>query len=176
MNQRGQPPPTFVLSCIRLQFDERPGFLHPSNPEMFYSQPSQSILKISITSQFSWPSLTVSAIECLSKFRPVNLWTLFLEPPLMVPSMRKKETILSKKVNALVDKIQRDSYRDAYERFGPGPHRVQFTLELPGFSKYHTFVVELAPLSKMPTLFIYSLTKSITNFGMTAHSSSTHPM
>ena len=84
MNQRGQPPPTFVLSCIRLQFDEGPGFLHPSNPEMFYSQPSQSILKISITSQFSWPSLTVSAIECLSKFRPVNLWTLFLEPPLMV--------------------------------------------------------------------------------------------
>jgi len=67
-----------------------------------------------------------------------------------LPSMRKKETILSKKVNALVDKIQRDSYRDAYERFGPGPHRVQFTVELPGFSKYHTFVVELAPLSKMP--------------------------
>jgi len=67
------------------------------------------------------------------------------EPPRKpkLPSMRKRDTILSKEVNALVDKIQRDSHRDVYERFGPGPHRVQFS-GTPGFSKYHTFVVELA--------------------------------
>lgn len=67
-----------------------------------------------------------------------------------LPQMRKKDMILSKKINMLVDKIQRDSYRDAYERFGPGPHQVEFIIELPDASSFQKFVIELAPLEKMP--------------------------
>jgi len=33
-----------------------------------------------------------------------------------LPDMKKKEDMLARKINILLDKIQRDSYRDAYER------------------------------------------------------------
>ena len=70
-----------------------------------------------------------------------------------LPLLRNRQAFMSRKVKALVDKIQRDSYRDSYEKFGPGPHRVEFTVELPGlpgFTNNHAFVIELAPLAKMP--------------------------
>lgn len=49
----------------------------------------------------------------------------------------------------LQKRIQRESHREMLERFGPGPHRVEFNIILvPG--EIHSFIIQLAPLHIMP--------------------------
>lgn len=76
--------------------------------------------------------------------------------------MAERELKLMRKVDGLEREIQKINRREALERFGEGPHRVEFTLQFPpdnvqGSSKAassaqgkNKFIVELAPLSIMP--------------------------
>jgi len=59
----------------------------------------------------------------------------------------------------LTQKIERESYRDALEQFGPGPHKVKFYMDVPRDSEkdamipageYPSFTIELYPLINMP--------------------------
>lgn len=59
----------------------------------------------------------------------------------------------------LTAKIERESYRDALEQFGPGPHTVKFYVDIPRDSEkdamlpageYPSFTIQLYPLMDMP--------------------------
>jgi len=79
---------------------------------------------------------------------------------LMVKVQHREEAFL-KNVDILKHKIMLESYRDAYERFGIGPHYVKFWVELPPEEngsqqiqlyggKYSEFTIKLYPLDAMP--------------------------
>jgi len=79
---------------------------------------------------------------------------------LMVKVQHREEAFL-KNVDILKHKIMLESYRDAFERFGAGPHYVKFWVELPPQEngsqqiqlhdgKYSEFTIKLYPLDAMP--------------------------
>jgi len=61
----------------------------------------------------------------------------------------KRELAWQDQVYILQNATQRESYRTVIERFGHGPYRVQFTLQLLE-DEYEKFTVEMAPLGMMP--------------------------
>lgn len=66
-----------------------------------------------------------------------------------------RESALRTQIERLEKRIQRESYREVMERFGPGPHRVEFEVLLPVNSNNYKnntdfFTIELAPLHLMP--------------------------
>lgn len=72
-----------------------------------------------------------------------------------------REEMLYKKMEALQFKIQRESHRSVMDVFGPGPHFVRITFELPTSDNNNndndnkeeessSFVVEMAPIAMMP--------------------------
>jgi len=67
----------------------------------------------------------------------------------------RRETAFKNQVGWLMDTTRRESKRMVLERFGPGPHKVEFTYAIsepaPSAEKRHyNFVVELAPLEEVP--------------------------
>lgn len=76
-----------------------------------------------------------------------------------VVDMKTRENAWKKRVDRLTRKIERESYREALERFGQGPHRVKFQVELPRDSEkdamipdgeHPSFIIELYSLNDMP--------------------------
>jgi len=72
---------------------------------------------------------------------------------------KTRETAWKSRIQLLTKKIERESYREALETFGPGPHRVKFYVDLPRDSEkdamipdgeHHTFIMELHSLQEMP--------------------------
>jgi len=61
----------------------------------------------------------------------------------------KRELAWQDQVYILQNATQRESYRAVIERFGNGPHKVLFTLELSP-EEIGSFIVELAPLGMLP--------------------------
>jgi len=73
--------------------------------------------------------------------------------------MTRRESAYEQRVNILKEKISRESEREALERFGPGPHKVKFEVELPRDrmrdahlinGQFPGFTIELYPLAHMP--------------------------
>lgn len=76
-----------------------------------------------------------------------------------VTDLQKREHAWMGRVQLLTQKIARESFREALERFGPGPHKVKFEVELPRDSEkdatlpegaHPFFVIQLHPLKNMP--------------------------
>ena len=83
----------------------------------------------------------------------------FIDPSSLPEFERKRrETAQLKRIDVLKSNIQKISKRELLDRFGPGPHRVEFTLSFfhsledfhPDELKPNTFVVETAPANLMP--------------------------
>jgi len=73
--------------------------------------------------------------------------------------MTRRESAYEQRVNILKEKIGRESEREALERFGPGPHKVKFEVELPQDNmrdshlingQFSEFTIELHPLAHLP--------------------------
>lgn len=76
-----------------------------------------------------------------------------------VSNSKMRESAWKSRINRLTRKIERESYRDALETFGEGPHQVKFYVDLPRDSEkdaalpdgeHHSFIIELYPLMAMP--------------------------
>lgn len=76
-----------------------------------------------------------------------------------VTTLRERGEALSSRIDLLKRKIERESYRDALDVFGPSPHQVYVEVDLPRDSekdahlaedKFPSFVIELFPLKEMP--------------------------
>ncbi|KAL9188735.1 hypothetical protein ACHAXT_007113 [Thalassiosira profunda] len=73
--------------------------------------------------------------------------------------MKKREGALNKRIEVLEGKIRQESWREAAEWFGPGPHRVALELEYPDVQDgvdsanwplvRNTLTIDLAPLDQM---------------------------
>lgn len=66
----------------------------------------------------------------------------------------RRQDAMRQRIEMLQNQIREISHREALERFGPGPHRVQFLVEFEYGKgtkvKSSTFTLELAPLDVMP--------------------------
>jgi len=63
--------------------------------------------------------------------------------------VEKRSTLSVKRLDTIVDGIQERSRQRALQKYGPGPHQVELTVELP-HSSPKKITIELAPLSLMP--------------------------
>lgn len=72
---------------------------------------------------------------------------------------KTRETAWRKSIELLTKKIERESYREALEGFGPGPHKIKFYVDVPRDSEkdahipdgeHPHFTLELYPLADMP--------------------------
>jgi len=76
-----------------------------------------------------------------------------------VAGMKKREDAWRNRINLLTKKIERESYREVLEGYGPSPHRVKFQVDIPRDSEkdanipedeYPSFEIELYPIDEMP--------------------------
>lgn len=68
-----------------------------------------------------------------------------------VSAIQQKLKISAERSQKLKEQVREMSRRDAIEKYGPGPHRVEMELVFPGHLSGPTkFIVELAPLDVMP--------------------------
>ena len=78
-----------------------------------------------------------------------------------------EEEALRRRIRRMEDGIAGLSRADALQRFGPGPHRVEFTLQFldgsgtfasePAASRTNKFIIEMAPLDLMPHSILHFL-------------------
>jgi len=64
--------------------------------------------------------------------------------------LKAREEAWRKQVHVLQNATSRESAREAKARFGPGPHRVKFTIKIPNDPVEGDFVAEMASLDVMP--------------------------
>ena len=64
--------------------------------------------------------------------------------------LKRSNALIPRQINYLVDTVQAEANRFVQRRYGEGPHRVKFTLQLPGLTKSMTFVIEFVPTQQMP--------------------------
>lgn len=64
--------------------------------------------------------------------------------------IQQRQEALYGKIFLLQDMVREQSRQQAMEKYGPGPHRVEFQVQVVGKKKASKFLVELAPLSVMP--------------------------
>jgi Cyclophilin type peptidyl-prolyl cis-trans isomerase/CLD len=62
----------------------------------------------------------------------------------------QRHTALMEKIEILQNHIRQQSRQLVLAKYGPGPHRVEFQVQLPSKNTISKFVVELAPLDLMP--------------------------
>jgi hypothetical protein len=75
------------------------------------------------------------------------------QPPPNKQTLETREKAMMKQIQLLQNATQRECKRAAIEKFGPGPHFVKLSLQLPGDDAQgieHYAVVEMAPLDLMP--------------------------
>lgn len=66
-----------------------------------------------------------------------------------ISGLKRRDEALRNRISSLVEKIELESYREAVERFGPGPHRVQMEVQMEDRS-YAQFTIQMHDLDKMP--------------------------
>lgn len=64
--------------------------------------------------------------------------------------IQQRQEALFHKIYSLQDYIRAESRTRVLEKYGPGPHRVQFLVKTEGDQKRHTLMVELAPVDLVP--------------------------
>lgn len=64
--------------------------------------------------------------------------------------VQQRQETLYAKIFMLQDIVKEQSRQQVLEKYGPGPHRVEFQVQGSGKKKVSKFLVELAPLSVMP--------------------------
>ncbi len=62
----------------------------------------------------------------------------------------QRQEALYGKIFLLQDIVKEQSRQQVLEKYGPGPHRVEFQVQVAGKTKASKFLVELAPISLMP--------------------------
>ena len=67
-----------------------------------------------------------------------------------LPLLKRRNRVIQRQINYLVDTVQAEANQSVLEHYGEGPHRVKFTVQLPGLTKSMTFTIELAPTQQMP--------------------------
>jgi len=74
----------------------------------------------------------------------------------ILTKMVAREEVLYERIQSLQEKIQKESRREVLERFGEGPHYIQFNLKLPKeivseqFPEISPIVIKMASVEKMP--------------------------
>lgn len=66
-----------------------------------------------------------------------------------ISGLKRRDDALRRRISSLVEKIELESYREAMERFGPGPHRVEMEVQLEDMT-YSRFTIQMHELEKMP--------------------------
>lgn len=76
-----------------------------------------------------------------------------------IEKYKSRDSALLDRIDLLTEKIERESYRDALEKFGPGPHLVTIEVELPidaeqdaslPEGEFPSFVIQMHSLKAMP--------------------------
>lgn len=78
---------------------------------------------------------------------------LFTNPKMVqeVSAIQRKLKLAANRAQKLKEQVSEISKRDAIDKYGPGPHRVEIELVFPGHLAGPTkFVIEMAPLDVMP--------------------------
>ena len=65
-------------------------------------------------------------------------------------NLEKVHRLHERQIRAMMDKIQRDSYRDVFEKFGKGPHSIEFMVSSSEKGILTPLILELASLESMP--------------------------
>lgn len=66
-------------------------------------------------------------------------------------NLGKVKRLHERQIRAMMDKIQRDSYRDVFEKFGEGPHSIEFIISSSSEKgNLIPIILELVPLENMP--------------------------
>ena len=67
-----------------------------------------------------------------------------------LPLLKRRNALIQRQINYLVDTVQAEANQSVQRHYGEGPHRVKFTVQLPGLTKSMTFIIELVPTQQMP--------------------------
>ena len=65
-------------------------------------------------------------------------------------NLEKERRLHERQIRAMMDKIQRDSYRDVFEKFGKGPHSIEFIVSSSEKGNLTPVILELVTLESMP--------------------------
>ncbi|GFH61823.1 hypothetical protein CTEN210_18299 [Chaetoceros tenuissimus] len=65
-------------------------------------------------------------------------------------NLEKVHRLHERQIRAMMDKIQRDSYRDVFEKFGKGPHSIEFMVSSSEKGIFTPVILELVSLQSMP--------------------------
>jgi len=64
--------------------------------------------------------------------------------------LEKRDEAWRHQMEHMQNATQRESWRAVMDKYGPGPHLVEFQVQLPSSTNQETFVVEMAPIKYMP--------------------------
>lgn len=87
-------------------------------------------------------------------------------------NLEKVHRLHERQIRAMMDKIQRDSYRDVFEKFGKGPHSIEFMVSSSEKGILTPVILELVSLESMPLsvhLFLEQVYHNLWS-GITIHS------
>lgn len=65
-------------------------------------------------------------------------------------NLEKVHRLHERQIRAMMDKIQRDSHRDVFEKFGKGPHSIEFMVSSSEKGNLTPVILELVSLESMP--------------------------
>ncbi|GFH61822.1 hypothetical protein CTEN210_18298 [Chaetoceros tenuissimus] len=68
----------------------------------------------------------------------------------LLPHLQKTYRLNQRKIQAMIDLIQRDSYRDTFEKYGNGPHSIELILRHNDSQDKQSIFVDLESIDVMP--------------------------